>query len=228
METLSTITKMRQLDTQNPGFLAILEEHLDKRKRPSWIASKLSSRYLVALTIQDIVDYIGQKWAAKLPQTELVTGLSQKAEGGEQKAEGRRQKAEAGIVLPKVGPDGVRPEIVDSHAEAAIASQESAVAEEIPQPESPVLAESHADSGVECPALLPVCPLPSTVCPSHAAGVAVQALMPESPVLMIPKAKPPKRAVTTPRKRRAALLELQVALAEKCLIEGSSRMGGQM
>src|SRR5208282_5919502 len=69
---MSTITKMQQLDAKNPGLLAILDEHLDKRKRPSWIAGKLSSRFLVALTIQDIVDYIGQKWAPKLPRPELA------------------------------------------------------------------------------------------------------------------------------------------------------------
>ena len=105
-----TITKMQQLDAKNPGFLAMLDEHLDKRKRPSWIAGKLSSRFLVALTIQDIIDYIGQKWAPKLPRTEP---------------------------LAEAVPDGARPVLVEFHAQAGIGNQESSSGENITPPKTP-------------------------------------------------------------------------------------------
>ena len=205
-----TITKMQQLDAKNPGFLAMLDEHLDKRKRPSWIAGKLSSRFLVALTIQDIIDYIGQKWAPKLPRTEP---------------------------LAEAVPDGARPVLVEFHAQAGIGNQESSGGENITPPKTPKAvqpAEAAAEVGpdgarpseaaIGNQTSAPVYRLPSTVYPP-----LPQAPPPESPVLLqslIPKAKPPKRAVTTLRKRRAAaLLELQVSLVEKCLERDAPRFG---
>ncbi len=203
-----TITKMQQLDAKNPGLLAILDEHLDKRKRPSWIAARLSSRYVVPVTIMDIVDYIGQKWAPKLPRPEL---------------------AESGV--GEETPQLESPVLAESQLEEGIAGQESGPVCHIPSTVCP----SHAEAEIASLASLPVCHLPSTVYPSHvdagigslASGVADQAPPPESEVLSgvpIPKAKPPRRASATPRKRRAALLELQVSLVEECLERDAPRI----
>ncbi|HMD96480.1 MAG TPA: hypothetical protein VKM93_04000 [Terriglobia bacterium] len=235
METLSTTTKMQQLDAKNPGLLAILDEHLDKRKRPSWIAGKLSSRYLVAVTIQDIVDYIGQKWAkAAEPGIGEHAGVGNRESGiGE-----KRQPEKSRPVCP------IPSTVCPSQAESGIGSGESGIGEKR-QPEKS----------------RPVCPMPSTVCQSKAeAEIGAKTTQPEGPVescegaaresgvlfatpgsvlatpasatpdsllptpVRVLKAKPPKRASTKPRKRRAELLELQVTLVQTCLIEGPSRM----
>jgi len=199
MEMLSTVTKMQQLDAKNPGFLAILDGHLDKRKRPSWIADKLSSRYRVAGTQEDNVDYIGQKWAPKVAPTAVAAGGKQEPTVGPDSARPVIVEAQAETGIGLVGPDGIRPVIAEAQAGTGTGNQELELATE---------------------ASLPVSHLPSTVYPSQAEAPQL-----ESPVLMesrVPKAKPPKRASITPRKRRAALLESQVALVEKCLMEGAS------
>src|SRR5271157_4984688 len=200
METLSTTTKMQQLDAKNPGLLAILDEHLDKRKRPSWIAGKLSSRYLVAVTIQDIVDYIGQKWAkAAEPGIGEHAGVGNRESGiGE-----KRQPEKSRPVCP------IPSTVCQSQAEAEIGAKTT-------QPEGPV--ESCEGAARESGVLFAT---PGSVLATPASATP-DSLLP-TPVRVL-KAKPPKRASTKPRKRRAELLELQVTLVQTCLIEGPSRM----
>jgi hypothetical protein len=227
METLSTITKMQQLDAKNPGFLAILDDHLDKRKRPAWIAGKLSSRYLVAVTIQDIVDYIGEKWASKLAEAGSVGRESKVGEKPQPEAPVLVASRETGIG-PTVAPDGVRPTFVEVQPKAGTGNQELELAGEASLPVPHLLSAispSQPEAGMASQEFGPVSHLPSAVCQSHPETPQLA-----TPVLMdsrIPKAKPPRGASVTARKRRGALLELQVALVEKCLAEGTSRIGGE-
>ena len=207
-------TKMQQFDAMNPGFLAILDDHLAKRKRPSWIAGKLSARYLVAVTIQDIVDYIGEKWAPKLPQTAGPAIASRESEVRNRESGAGNREAGAGEETPR----RASPVLAASHVEegiggfeSGIGNREAGVGEETPPLASPVAVESRAEPASESREPGPVCPPPSTVSTS------------EIPILANLPAMKPKRARRTlvPRKRRAELLELQVAMAERCLEAGA-------
>jgi len=217
-------TKMHQLNAKNPGLLALLDEHLDKRKRPSWIAGKIAARFLVAVTIEDIVDYIGHK-------------------------AGARRAAAAAPPLPLIPlPLGEERGV----AEAGVANRESGVGQRTPRLESDssvcgpdATVSSICGAGTEQSVFSPTLdsrlptllssPTPDSRLSIPVSGCAVStessvvsptpdSLLPAPAVLMIPRAKPPKRAVITPRKRKSVLRELQVALLER-LMEGKTERG---
>jgi len=75
-------TKMQKLDAQNPGLLTMLNGYLGQRKRPSWIAGKLSSRFPVNVNIMDVVDYIGER--AGIPRKTEIEGEGPSVEQGTQ------------------------------------------------------------------------------------------------------------------------------------------------